>query len=157
MPFFVDAFPVLPATEQKRQTWYNGAKLPPGKAGVWIGTRRMGVLCADDGENENMKKEWTEQDLRSLVQTAQAAFETVTLTEEQPGDGWQDAGLHVDYELRNGRVDCVLRRHVEADGKCFELQMSAPLAGNVLPEERMTPRERELCRDDLSHDFLPGR
>ena len=116
----------------------------------------MGVLCADDGENENMKKEWTEQDLRSLVQTAQAAFETVTLTEEQPGNGWQDAGLHVDYELRNGRVDCVLRRHVEADGKCFELQMSAPLAGNVLPEERMTPRERELCRDDLSHDFLTG-
>ena len=112
MPFFIDAFPVLPATEQKRQTWDNGAKLPPGKAGVWIGTRRMGVLCADDGENENMKKEWTEQDLRSLVQTAQAAFETVTLTEEQPGDGWQDAGLHVDYELRNGRVDCVLRLQV---------------------------------------------
>ena len=99
----------------------------------------MGVLCADDGENENMKKEWTEQDLRSLAQSAQAAFETVTLTEEQPGEGWQDAGLHVDYELRNGRVDCVLRRHVEADGKCFELQMSAPLAGNILPEERMTP------------------
>ena len=101
-----------------------------------------------------MKKEWTEQDLRSLAQTAQAAFETVTLTEEQPGDGWQDDGLRVDYELRNGRVDCVLRRQVEADGKCFELQMAAPLAGNVLPEERMTPRERELCREDMSHDFL---
>ena len=103
-----------------------------------------------------MKKEWTEQDLRSLAQTAQAAFETVTLTEEQPGDGWQDDGLRVDYELRNGRVDCVLRRQVEADGKCFELQMAAPLAGNVLPEERMTPRERELCREDMSHDFLTG-
>ena len=26
--------------------------------------------------------------------------------------------------------------------------MCAPLAGNVLPEERMTPRERELCREE---------
>ena len=103
-----------------------------------------------------MKKEWTEQDLRGLAQSAQAAFETVTLTEEQPENGWQDDGLRVDYELRNGRVDCVLSRRIEADGKCWELQMSAPLAGNVLPEERMTPRERELCRDDLSHDFLTG-
>lgn len=48
------------------------------------------------------------------------------------------------------------RRIVEADGKRWKLQMSAPLAGNVLPEERMTPRERELCRDDMSHDFLTG-
>lgn len=116
----------------------------------------MGLLCAQMMGKKQMKKEWTEQDLRGLAQSAQAAFETVTLTEEQPGDGWQDDGLRVDYELRNGRVDCVLRRHVEADGKCFELQMSAPLAGNVLPEERMTPRERELCRDDMSHDFLTG-
>ena len=104
-----------------------------------------------------MKKEWTEQDLRDLVRSAQAAFETVTLTEEQPDDVWQDDGLRVDYELRNGRVDCVLHRCVEAEGKRFELQMSAPLAGNVLPEERMTPRERELCRSDMSHDFLPQR
>ena len=103
-----------------------------------------------------MKKEWTEQDLRDLVRSAQAAFETVTLTEEQPDDVWQDDGLRVDYELRNGRVDCVLHRCVEAGGKRFELQMSAPLAGNVLPEERMTPRERELCRSDMSHDFLTG-
>ena len=103
-----------------------------------------------------MKKECTEQDLRTLVQSAQAAFETVTLTEAQPAEGWQDDGLRVDYELRNGRVDCVLHRHLEADGKCWELEMSAPLAGNVLPEERMTPRERELCREDMSHDFLTG-
>ena len=103
-----------------------------------------------------MEKEWTEQDLHGFVQTAQAAFETVSLTEAQPCEGWQDDGLQVDYELRGGRVDCVLRRRVEADGKLWELQMSAPLAGNVLPEERMTPRERELCHDDLSHDFLTG-
>ena len=103
-----------------------------------------------------MKKECTEQDLRELARSAQAVFEAVTLTEAPLCDGWQDDGLRVDYELRNGRVDCVLHRRVEADGKCWELEMSAPLAGNVLPEERMTPRERELCREDMSHDFLTG-
>ena len=103
-----------------------------------------------------MEKQWTEQDLHSFVQTAQAVFDGVSLTEEQPEPGWQDESLQVDYELRGGRVDCVLRRIVEADGKRWKLQMSAPLAGNVLPEERMTPRERELCRDDMSHDFLTG-
>lgn len=103
-----------------------------------------------------MKKECTEQDLRELARSAQAVFEAVTLTEAPLCDGWQDDGLRVDYELRNGRVDCVLHRRVEADGKCWELEMCAPLAGNVLPEERMTPRERELCREDMNHDFLTG-
>lgn len=114
-----------------------------------------GSTMHDDGENA-MEKQWTEQDLRSFVQTAQAVFDGVSLTEEHPEPGWQDESLQVDYELRGGRVDCVLRRIVEADGKRWKLQMSAPLAGNVLPEERMTPRERELCRDDMSHDFLTG-
>ena len=91
-----------------------------------------------------MKKECTEQDLRELARSAQAVFEAVTLTEAPLCDSWQDDGLRVDYELRNGRVDCVLHRRVEADGKCWE------------PEERMTPRERELCREDMSHDFLTG-
>ena len=103
-----------------------------------------------------MKKECTEQDLRELARSAQAVFEAVTLTEAPLCDGWQDDGLRVDYELRNGRVDCVLHRRVEADSKCWELEMCAPLAGNVLPEERMTPRERELCREDMNHDFLTG-
>ena len=112
---------------------------------------------ADDGE-KRMKKECTEQDLQRFVQDAKLAFEDVTLTEldEDSSRYWQDDGLMVDYELRNGRVDCVLHRRVEADGKCWELEMCAPLAGNVLPEERMTPRERELCREDMSHDFLTG-
>ena len=101
-----------------------------------------------------MDREWTEQDLHAFVQNAQAVFEDVTLTPAQPGTGWQDEGLQVDYELRGGRVDCVLYRSIRADGKMWQLQMTAPLAGNVLPEERMTPRERELCREDLSHDFL---
>ena len=125
-----------------------------------MGNRRLHAgygraACADDGENY-MKKECTEQDLRELARSAQAVFEAVTLTEAPRCDGWQDDGLRVDYELRNGRVDCVLHRRVEADGKCWELEMSAPLAGNVLPEERMTPRERELCREDMNHDFLTG-
>lgn len=105
-----------------------------------------------------MKKEWTEQDLREFVRSAQAAFEDVTLTEADEGvaRSWQDDGLMVDYELRNGQVDCVLRRQIVADGKVWQLQMTAPLAGNDLPEDRMTPRERELCRDDMNHDFLSG-
>ena len=103
-----------------------------------------------------MKKECTEQDLRELARSAQAVFEAVTLTEAPLCDGWQDDGLRVDYELRNGRVDCVLHRRVEADGKCWELEMCAPLAGNVLPEERMTPRERELCLS-LIHISEPTR
>lgn len=82
-----------------------------------------------------MKKECTEQDLRELARSAQAVFEAVTLTEAPLCDGWQDDGLRVDYELRNGRVDCVLHRRVEADGKCWEL---------------------EMCREDMSHDFLTG-
>lgn len=112
---------------------------------------------ADDGE-KRMKKEWTEQDLREFVRSAQAAFEDVTLTEadEEAARSWQDDGLMVDYELRNGQVDCVLRRQIVADGKVWQLQMTAPLAGNDLPEDRMTPRERELCRDDMNHDFLSG-
>ena len=105
-----------------------------------------------------MKKEWTEQDLREFVRSAQAAFEDVTLTEadEEAARSWQDDGLMVDYELRNGQVDCVLRRQIVADGKVWKLQMTAPLAGNDLPEDRMSPREREVCRDDMNHDFLSG-
>ena len=105
-----------------------------------------------------MKKEWTEQDLHTFVEGAQAAFEAVTLTEvdEETARSWQDDGLMVDYELRSGQVDCVLRRQIRADGKVFQLQMIAPLAGSDLPEDRMTPRERELCREDMNHDFLSG-
>lgn len=103
-----------------------------------------------------MKNEWTEQDLKSFAQTAQAVFESVELTELQPDASWQDEGMQVDYELRNGRVDCILRRTLTADGKTWLLTVSAPLAGNVLPEERMTARERELCRENLTHDFLSG-
>ena len=114
-----------------------------------------GSTMHDDGENA-MEKQWTEQDLHSFVQTAQAVFDGVSLTEEQPEPGWQDESLQVDYELRGGRVDCVLRRCVVADGKVWQLQMTAPLAGNDLPEDRMTPREREMCRDDMNHDFVTG-
>ena len=114
-----------------------------------------GSTMHDDGENA-MEKQWTEQDLHSFVQAAQAVFDGVSLTEEQPEPGWQDESLQVDYELRGGRVDCVLRRCVMADGKVWQLQMTAPLAGNDLPEDRMTPREREMCRDDMNHDFVTG-
>lgn len=103
-----------------------------------------------------MKKEWTEQDLQGFAQAARAVFETVALTEVQPEAGWQDDGMQVDYELRGGRVDCVLRRTLTAEGRQWLLTMTSPLAGNVLPEDRMTDRERELCREDMNHDFLSG-
>ena len=105
-----------------------------------------------------MKKECTEQDLQRFVQDAKLAFEDVTLTEldEDSSRYWQDDGLMVDYELRNGQVGCVLRRQLFVEGKVWELQMTAPLAGSGLPEDRMTPRERELCREDMNHDFLTG-
>ncbi|MFR6091899.1 MAG: hypothetical protein ACLUIR_00250 [Faecalibacterium prausnitzii] len=85
-------------------------------------------------------------------------FQDVSLTQvdEDADRCWQDDGLMVDYELRGGQVDCVLRRCVVADGKVWQLQMTAPLAGNDLPEDRMTPREREMCRDDMNHDFVTG-
>jgi len=101
-----------------------------------------------------MDREWTEQDLRTFAEGAQAAFETVLLDELPQDTGWQDEGLQVSYSLCNGRVSCVLHRTVRADGKLWQITMSAPLAGNLLPEERMSARERELCREDMSHDFL---
>ena len=93
-----------------------------------------------------MDREWTEQDLRTFAEGAQAAFETVLLDELPQDTGWQDEGLQVSYSLCNGRVSCVLHRTVRADGKLWRITMSAPLAGNLLPEERMSARERELCR-----------
>ena len=103
-----------------------------------------------------MDREWTEQDLCTFAEGAQAAFETVLLDELPQDTGWQDEGLQVSYSLCNGRVSCVLHRTVRADGKLWRITMSAPLAGNLLPEERMSARERELCREDLNHDFLSG-
>ena len=103
-----------------------------------------------------MDREWTEQDLRAFAEGAQTAFETVLLDELPQDTGWQDEGLQVSYTLCNGRVSCVLHRTVRADGKLWRITMSAPLAGNLLPEERMSARERELCREDLNHDFLSG-
>ena len=105
-----------------------------------------------------MKNEWTEQDLRQFVESSRPVFQDVSLTQvdEDADRCWQDDGLMVDYELRGGQVDCVLRRCVVADGKVWQLQMTAPLAGSDLPEDRMTPREREMCRDDMNHDFVTG-
>ena len=107
---------------------------------------------------KRMKNEWTEQDLRQFVESSRPVFQDVSLTQvdEDADRCWQDDGLMVDYELRGGQVDCVLRRCVVADGKVWQLQMTAPLAGNDLPEDRMTPREREMCRDDMNHDFVTG-
>ncbi len=111
----------------------------------------------DDGD-KRMKNEWTEQDLRRFAEEAKPVFKEVTLTEadEEAARNWQDDGMMVDYVLRNGQVDCVLHRQIWADEKLWNLTMTAPLAGNTLPEDRMTAREREMCREDMNHDFLSG-
>ena len=138
--------------------WYNSGNGGCAFSGRVAKLCRKGESPAPDNGEKRMKKEWTEQDLRAFAENAQTAFEDVTLTEadEEAADTWQDDGLQVDYVLRNGQVDCVLRRLIEADGKLWQLQMTAPLAGSDLPEDRMTARERELCRDDMNHDFLTG-
>lgn len=85
-------------------------------------------------------------------------FEDVSVVALPPEseDHWQDDAMQVSYEQGGGQVSCVLRRRVKADGVSYGIQMSAPLAGNTLPEDRMTERERELVREDLNRDFLTG-
>lgn len=102
----------------------------------------------------------TRQELDTLARSLQGAFDGVAVTEVTPEDGEEppqwDETLRVDYELRNGQVRCLLSRCVMAEGRIYRLQMSAPLSGSSLPEDRLTERERELCRDDMNHDFISG-
>ena len=98
-----------------------------------------------------MDREWTEQDLRTFAEGAQAAFETVLLDELPQDTGWQDEGLQVSYSLCNGRVSCVLHRTVRADGKLWRITMSAPLAGNLLPPDR-----HHLCGGLSGHGRRPA-
>ena len=108
-----------------------------------------------------MKNEWTEQDLRQFVESSRPVFQDVSLTQvdEDADRCWQDDGLMVDYELRGGQVDCVLRRRVVADGKVWQLQMTAPLAGNDLPEDkhisRLRPPAAALRRTRPMRRFVP--
>jgi len=105
-----------------------------------------------------MKTNWTEQDLRLLARQAEDVFEDVGLTKlpaQQPASHEED-GMHLDYQLRGGQVQCVLRRFFQTQEGSWELRMTAPLAGSVLPEDRMGARERELCREALNHDFVTG-
>lgn len=100
-----------------------------------------------------MKKEWTEQDLRAFAENAQTAFEDVTLTEadEEAADTWQDDGLQVDYVLRNGQVDCVLRRLIEADGMRARqgdavMNQLVCFVANQWKKYYDRPAERVVCR-----------
>ena len=105
-----------------------------------------------------MKKGCTVQDLQRLTEALQMVFEDVSVVALPPEseDHWQDEAMQVSYEQGGGQVSCVLRRRVKVDGASYGIQMSAPLAGNTLPEDQMTERERELVREDLNRDFLTG-
>ena len=105
-----------------------------------------------------MKQGCNVQDLQKLTQALQSVFEDVSVVELPPEceDHWQDDAMQVSYEQGGGQVSCVLRRRVSCGGVSYGIQMSAPLAGNTLPEDRMTERERELVREDMNRDFLTG-
>ena len=105
-----------------------------------------------------MGKEWTRQQLQAAAEALRAVFEDVSVVELPPeSEGrWQDDAMQVSYEQGGGQVSCVLRRRIPVKGGWCGIQMSAPLAGNTLPEDRMTERERELLREDLNRDFLTG-
>ena len=101
---------------------------------------------------------WTERDLQQLTEALRTVFEDVSAVELPPESAgyWQDDAMQVSYEQGGGQVSCVLRRRVVLNGVSYGIQMCAPLAGNTLPEDRMTERERELVREDLNRDFLTG-
>ena len=98
-----------------------------------IFTRGLGVSCLIQLVGDERTSSWWFALLLCVcllyTSNAQTAFEDVTLTEAdaEAADTWQDDGLQVDYVLRNGQVDCVLRRLIEADGKLWQLQMTACL------------------------------
>ena len=99
-----------------------------------------------------------EQELQRLTDALRAVFDDVSVVElpGQPPEHWQDDAMQVSYEQGGGQVSCVLRRRIDTAAGSYGIQMSAPLAGNTLPEDRMSERERELVREDLNHDFLTG-
>ena len=105
-----------------------------------------------------MEKTWTEKDLAGLAEALRAVFEDVEIVPLPPESAghWQDDAMQVSYEQVGGQVGCVLRRRIQAGGASYGVQLGAPLAGNALPEDRMTERERELVREDLNRDFLTG-
>ena len=105
-----------------------------------------------------MEKGCTERELQRLTEALRTIFEDVSTVELPPesADHWQDDAMQVSYEQGGGQVSCVLRRRIQVGGVSYGVQMSAPLAGNTLPEDRMTERERELVREDLNRDFLTG-
>ena len=105
-----------------------------------------------------MEKELTGQGLQGLVESLQTVFDVVNLMELEDGQAADqpEDGLRVQYEVQGGRIGCSLCRTIRAGGKTYQLHLSAPLAGNGLPEDRMTERERRLFREDLNHDFLSG-
>ena len=117
----------------------------------------MEKLRCTAGET-TMKQGCNVEDLQKLTQALQAVFEDVSVVELPPEceDHWQDDAMQVSYEQGGGQVSCVLRRRVNCGGASYGIQMSAPLAGNTLPEDRMTERERELVREDMNRDFLTG-
>lgn len=105
-----------------------------------------------------MEKNVTGQELQTLIESLQTAFEVVNVLEV--GDGQTadrpEDGLRVRYEMQAGRINCAICRTIRLGDKTYQLHLCAPLAGDGLPEDRMSEREHRLFREDLDHDFLSG-
>jgi diguanylate cyclase (GGDEF)-like protein len=67
-----------------------------------------------------------------------------------------DDEMRVDYELRDGKVCCVLTRRISVDGKLYKLYATAPLQGEDRDEEELTEREQMQSRDEADHDVVTG-
>jgi GGDEF domain-containing protein len=107
-----------------------------------------------------MDRELTRQELQAILENMREAFGSVTADEldlAEEGKAPQiDDELRVDYELRDGRVCCILTRCVAADGKVYRLRVNSPLNGAPNPEELLNERERMQYNDELDHDPISG-
>jgi GGDEF domain-containing protein len=107
-----------------------------------------------------MDREMTRQELQRLLDNMREAFEDVRAeelgetTESEPP--CLDDEMRVDYELRDGKVCCVLTRRILVDGKLYKLYATAPLQGEDRDEEELTEREQMQSRDEADHDVVTG-
>jgi GGDEF domain-containing protein len=106
-----------------------------------------------------MDREMTRQELQRLLNNMREAFEDVraealnTAGEESPH---LDDEMRVDYELRDGKVCCMLTRRILVDGKLYQLRATAPLQGENRTEDELTEREQMQSRDEAEHDVVTG-
>ena len=104
-------------------------------------------------------KNLTEAEFSALAEVLRNAFEDVAVSEYPPDSAESaetDDGVRIDYGFTHGRASCNISRPVSVDGRTMIVSIRSPLAGGTLPEDKMDPREKELYREEMHHDFLTG-